>query len=174
LRSRPWAETDLEAIYLRIRADSPTRAADWRLGFLNAAQTLDQFPERCPLAPESSTELEIRQLLYASIVCCSASPATRSTFSTFATVRDSHSSQGQSARTTIDDRLFASPRSRSDAQSSRDTLMVKPRRLTCVRSGIVTTAAALARLVCSLHASGLGGIAIGFIPSASRTLFSIA
>jgi toxin ParE1/3/4 len=58
------AETDLEAIYLRIRADSPTRAADWRLGLLNAAQTLDQFPERCPLAPESSAELEIRQLLY--------------------------------------------------------------------------------------------------------------
>jgi hypothetical protein len=52
--------------------------------------------------------------------------------------------------------------------------MVKPRRLTCVRSGFVTTAAALARLVCSLHASGLGDIAIGFIPSASRTLFSIA
>jgi hypothetical protein len=38
------AETDLEAIYLRIREDSLTRAAEWRLGFLKAAQTLDEFP----------------------------------------------------------------------------------------------------------------------------------
>jgi toxin ParE1/3/4 len=58
------AETDLEAIYLRIREDSPTRAAEWRLGLLKAAQTLEQFPGRCPLAPESSAGLEIRQLLY--------------------------------------------------------------------------------------------------------------
>jgi plasmid stabilization system protein ParE len=56
------AETDLETIYLRIREDSPGRAAEWRLGLSKAAQTLDQFPERCPLAPESAAELEIRQL----------------------------------------------------------------------------------------------------------------
>jgi plasmid stabilization system protein ParE len=58
------AETDLEALYLRIRADSPTRAAEWRVGLLHAAQTFDQFPDRCPLAPESSPELTIRQLLH--------------------------------------------------------------------------------------------------------------
>ena len=58
------AEANLEEIYLRIRKDSPARAAEWRKGLLKAAQSLDQFPERCPLAPESGPELEIRQLVY--------------------------------------------------------------------------------------------------------------
>jgi plasmid stabilization system protein ParE len=31
---------------------------------LTEAQALEQFPHRCPLAPESGPELEIRQLLY--------------------------------------------------------------------------------------------------------------
>lgn len=57
-------DANLEEIYLRIREDSPGRAAEWRKGLLKAAQTLDQFPERCPLAPESGPELEIRQLVY--------------------------------------------------------------------------------------------------------------
>ena len=58
------ADANLEEIYLRIRKDSPARAAQWRKGLLKAAQTLDRFPERCPLAPESGPELEIRQLVY--------------------------------------------------------------------------------------------------------------
>ena len=58
------AEADLEEIYLRIREDSPGRAADWRKGLVRAAETLDLFPERCPLAPENGPELEIRQLIY--------------------------------------------------------------------------------------------------------------
>ena len=58
------ADANLEEIYLRIREDSPSRAAKWRKGLLRAAETLDLFPERCPLAPESGPELEIRQLIY--------------------------------------------------------------------------------------------------------------
>jgi plasmid stabilization system protein ParE len=58
------AEADLETIYRRIREDSPTRATAWREGLLRAAQALEQFPHRCPLAPESGAALEIRQLLY--------------------------------------------------------------------------------------------------------------
>jgi plasmid stabilization system protein ParE len=58
------ADANLEEIYLHIREDSPDRAAKWRLGLLKAAHTLEQFPERCPFAPESGPELEIRQLVY--------------------------------------------------------------------------------------------------------------
>ena len=58
------ADANLEEIYLRIRKDSPARGAQWRKGLLKAAQTLDRFPERSPLAPESGPELEIRQLVY--------------------------------------------------------------------------------------------------------------
>ena len=57
------AEADLETIYRHIREDSPTRAAEWRQGLLLAAQALEQFPHRCPLAAESGAALEIRQLL---------------------------------------------------------------------------------------------------------------
>lgn len=57
------ADANLKEMYLRIRKDSPGRAAEWRKGLLKA-QALDRFPERCPLAPESGPELEIRQLIY--------------------------------------------------------------------------------------------------------------
>lgn len=58
------AEANLEEIYLRIREDSPSRAAKWRQGLLKAAQGLNQFPKRYPRAPESGPELEIRQIVY--------------------------------------------------------------------------------------------------------------
>jgi plasmid stabilization system protein ParE len=58
------AEADLETIYQYIQDDSPTRAAEWRRGLLQAAQALEQWPHRCPLAPESGAGLEIRQLLH--------------------------------------------------------------------------------------------------------------
>ena len=38
--------------------------AEWRRGLLYAAQAVEQFPQRCPLAPESGPGLEIRQLVY--------------------------------------------------------------------------------------------------------------
>lgn len=58
------ADANLQEIYLRIREDSPGRAAEWRKGLLKSAQMLDRFPERCPLAPESGPEIEIRQLIH--------------------------------------------------------------------------------------------------------------
>jgi plasmid stabilization system protein ParE len=58
------AEADIETIYLHIWEDSPTRAVEWRQGLLQAAQALEQWPHRCPLAPESGAALEIRQVLY--------------------------------------------------------------------------------------------------------------
>ena len=58
------AEANLKEIYLRIRKDAPSRAVEWREGLLKAAQTLERFPRRCPLAAESGAELEIRQLVY--------------------------------------------------------------------------------------------------------------
>ena len=62
------ADANLEEIYLRIRKNSPARAAQWRKGLLKAAEALDRFPDRCPLAPESGRELEIRQLVYSRAV----------------------------------------------------------------------------------------------------------
>ena len=44
------ADANLEEIYLRIREDSPSRAAKWRKGLLRAAETLDLFPERAMTA----------------------------------------------------------------------------------------------------------------------------
>ena len=58
------ADANLEEIYLRIRDDSPGRAAEWRQGLLKAAEALNQFPNRCPLAPENGPTIEIRQLVY--------------------------------------------------------------------------------------------------------------
>jgi plasmid stabilization system protein ParE len=59
------AEAEIEAAYLRIRQDSLANAAKWRAGLLDAAATLETFPERCRLAPENGPfKFEIRQFLY--------------------------------------------------------------------------------------------------------------
>ena len=58
------AEEDLDAIYRRIRDDSPTNAVRWREGLIDALHTLENFPRRCAIALESGPELEVRQLLY--------------------------------------------------------------------------------------------------------------
>ncbi|OFW17704.1 MAG: hypothetical protein A3H97_15860 [Acidobacteria bacterium RIFCSPLOWO2_02_FULL_65_29] len=58
------ADANLEEIYLHIRQESPGRATEWRTGLLKAAQHLGLFPKRCPFAPESGPEIEIRQLVY--------------------------------------------------------------------------------------------------------------
>lgn len=61
------AEAEIEAAYLHIRQDAPANAAKWRGGLVDAAATLETFPERCRLAPENGAfELEIRQLVYGS------------------------------------------------------------------------------------------------------------
>lgn len=59
------AEAEIEEVYLYIRRDSHVNAVNWRLGLLEAAQSLQTFPLRCPLAPENGPfEFEIRQFIY--------------------------------------------------------------------------------------------------------------
>src|SRR2546421_1376657 len=44
---------------------SPEKAALWYFEFLEKAQSLENFPARCPLAPESETyRREIRHLIF--------------------------------------------------------------------------------------------------------------
>lgn len=49
----PRALADLEAAFQFICADSPERAARWLLGIIDAINSLEEMPARCPLAPES-------------------------------------------------------------------------------------------------------------------------
>lgn len=59
------AATDAENAFLWIRAESEQRAAAWFRGLLKAVNSLEKFPERCPVAPESRAFLiEVRQLFY--------------------------------------------------------------------------------------------------------------
>lgn len=61
----PSAEAELEAAYLWLNERNPQAAAAWYNGALDAVLTLETFPERCPLAPESDAfDQDIRQLLY--------------------------------------------------------------------------------------------------------------
>lgn len=57
------AETDFA--FKWIEKSSPTNAFEWFNGLVDAVETLDSMPERCPVAPESEeVGQEIRQLLY--------------------------------------------------------------------------------------------------------------
>lgn len=59
------ATADAENAFLWVRAQSEEKAAVWLQGLLKAVNSLEKFPERCPLAPESHAFLvEVRQLLY--------------------------------------------------------------------------------------------------------------
>lgn len=61
----PQAISDIENAYAFILESSPQSANQWFLGILDAIYTLEKFPKRCPLAPESrSFIIEVRQLLY--------------------------------------------------------------------------------------------------------------
>ncbi|MBV9387244.1 MAG: type II toxin-antitoxin system RelE/ParE family toxin [Chroococcidiopsidaceae cyanobacterium CP_BM_ER_R8_30] len=61
----PSALNDAEAAFLWIRKESPSYAEEWFNGLLEAINSLENFPNRCPLAPESEElGIEIRQLLY--------------------------------------------------------------------------------------------------------------
>jgi plasmid stabilization system protein ParE len=52
------AERDLDRL-------AAATTADWYDGLIDAIETLEQFPERCPLSPESSLRRRrVRQLLY--------------------------------------------------------------------------------------------------------------
>jgi plasmid stabilization system protein ParE len=59
------ALSDAENAYLRIKEESPEKAVQWYKGLLEAVYSLENFPNRCPIAPEARAfVIEIRQLLY--------------------------------------------------------------------------------------------------------------
>jgi plasmid stabilization system protein ParE len=61
----PSALQDAEDAFLWIREQSPTRAGDWFKGLLESIYSLETFPTRCSIAPESQeVGFKIRQLLY--------------------------------------------------------------------------------------------------------------
>ena len=62
---QPNAEAELDAAYTYRHARAPQAAARWLAGLVEAINSLEQFPARCPLAPENGHFAEeIRQLLY--------------------------------------------------------------------------------------------------------------
>ncbi len=62
---QPPALADLDEAYRWIAQQSPENAAQWFNRFLEALSGLEQFPDRCGIAPESEHfDQEIRQLLY--------------------------------------------------------------------------------------------------------------
>jgi plasmid stabilization system protein ParE len=62
---QPPARLDIESAYLYIRDRAPLATERWLEGIEKAILSLDQFPRRCPLAPESKEfPEEIRQMLY--------------------------------------------------------------------------------------------------------------
>jgi plasmid stabilization system protein ParE len=61
----PEAETDLRNAASYIRRDNPRAARSWLKGARQRIKTRGQYPERCPLAPESTSFSEpIRELFY--------------------------------------------------------------------------------------------------------------
>lgn len=59
------ALSDAENAFLWIGTESPEKAVSWFQGLLEAVFSLEKFPKRCPLAPESRAFIvEVRQLLY--------------------------------------------------------------------------------------------------------------
>jgi plasmid stabilization system protein ParE len=61
----PEAEADLRNAASYIRRDNPRAARAWLKGVRQRINTLAQYPERCPLAPESTSFNEsIRELFY--------------------------------------------------------------------------------------------------------------
>lgn len=60
------AERDLDRILTRLLAEYAGEAGvQWFIGLRKAIYTLNEFPARCPTAPENRTSRrEIRQLLY--------------------------------------------------------------------------------------------------------------
>lgn len=61
----PSALADAETAYLWMRERDLEIADQWFDGLLNAINSLERLPARCPIAPESEElGMEIRQLLY--------------------------------------------------------------------------------------------------------------
>ncbi|MCL1475940.1 type II toxin-antitoxin system RelE/ParE family toxin [Argonema antarcticum] len=61
----PSALADAEEAFLYIQKDSSLNAEEWYDGLVNAILSLENFPNRCPLASESEEiGREIHQLIY--------------------------------------------------------------------------------------------------------------
>lgn len=61
----PPARENIDQAYRWIAERAPVSAVKWFNGLEAAIQTLEDFPQRCPLAEESKAfDLEIRQLIY--------------------------------------------------------------------------------------------------------------
>lgn len=61
----PTAVADIEQIFLWMRETSPDQAYRWVRGCYEIMLTLEKFPKRCPMSPESKyMSMEVRQLLY--------------------------------------------------------------------------------------------------------------
>ncbi len=61
----PSALADAEESFLWIQQESSAKADEWYNGLVEAILSLENFPNRCPLAPESEDiGREIRQLIY--------------------------------------------------------------------------------------------------------------
>jgi len=59
------AKAQIRQAYFWHKQNFSTLADSWLDGLLNALDTLKQFPNRCPLAPERDEfQEEVRQLLY--------------------------------------------------------------------------------------------------------------
>jgi mRNA-degrading endonuclease RelE of RelBE toxin-antitoxin system len=59
------AEAELEELYLWVTARAPQQGAKWFNGLERAILSLDQYPKRCPIAPESiDPNQSIRVLSY--------------------------------------------------------------------------------------------------------------
>jgi len=61
----PRAQEDLESIWLWLTERSPLRGSDWFNGLERAMRSLEESPNRCPVARSLSTPADtVRQLLY--------------------------------------------------------------------------------------------------------------
>jgi plasmid stabilization system protein ParE len=61
----PAAESDPRSAYRFIRNQTPRAASDWIKRARQAAKSLSQHPERCPMAPEgASFDEPIRELFF--------------------------------------------------------------------------------------------------------------
>ena len=59
------AERDINAIVIWLAEESERVALDWYRALRGAIKSLEQFPERCSLAPENGfVTFELRQLLH--------------------------------------------------------------------------------------------------------------
>lgn len=62
---QPPASGEIEQAFLWIAERNPDAAVKWFTGLQKVIQSLETFPERCPLAPENDAfKEEIRQLVY--------------------------------------------------------------------------------------------------------------